>query len=235
MTKLYLNHCLKVNSRSEQKSLLIENPSKLLIKPSASLIQSLLEGLPCQFFSVYFYPEKDIYYDPEFYEPGQGFALLDYKLTENELLTNYPLSWLEEYFDKEMMQVDPVLIKGCEKLQPFCWGHIKSTLPTIPLDSNFNKVLKLSTEYDIVRGISIPLAAGRQCYGVFTVTFSPNYQLSDLQIFSVGSFLQNVGLYLLSYENPSPLKPVEPAYKKVLIETYMALKQQAKLVRQLFK
>ncbi|WP_010303149.1 autoinducer binding domain-containing protein [Candidatus Odyssella thessalonicensis] len=217
-----------------QKSDLLKNGREGLIKPSAGFIASLLEGLPCQYFSVYFYPERDIFYDPEYYEPGYGLSLLNYKLTDEELLTNYPMSWLKEYFDKEIILIDPVLVKGCHKLQPFCWGYINSDLPAIPLDQNLNHVLKYSTEYDIVKGLTIPLALGRQCYGVFTVTFNPDYNFNDHQIFSLGAFLQSLGFYLLSYEKSTPLKPLDPLYQEKLIESLAVLETQVKLLRRLF-
>ncbi|AIK96548.1 autoinducer binding domain-containing protein [Candidatus Odyssella acanthamoebae] len=204
------------------------------IFPSNELIQNILQGIPYQYYTLYLNIEDDIFYDLEHYEAGEGLNLLDYKLTDHALFTNYPEKWQDEYFNREMMEYDPVLLHGCHTLFPYTWGRYSSTLPHLN-SKNLLKLLKQSRNFGIENGISVPIGMGIKIYGIFTITFDNTLILNGDIVYQIASLLQNLGTYIVSYEAPTPLKPLNGRQKLILMQSFNALLQQSNHLKEKFE
>ncbi len=217
-----------------EKLNLIKDISGLNIFPSNELIQNILQGIPYQYYTLYLHVEDDIFYDLEHYEEDIGLFLRDYKLTEHALFTNYPEGWQEEYFDKEMMDYDPVLLHGCHTFFPYTWGKHESRLPHLD-SAKLLKLLKHSSNFGIENGISVPIGMGPKIYGIFTLTFEPSFLVNTSLLYQIASLLQNLGTYIVSYESPTPFKPLPRRQKIILMQSFNALLQQSQHLKEKFE
>ncbi|WP_010304134.1 autoinducer binding domain-containing protein [Candidatus Odyssella thessalonicensis] len=208
--------------------------SEVPIYPSQELIKSILYGIPYQYFTLYLKIEKDIYYDPEHYEVDMGLQLLNCKLTDKEIFTNYPTEWQYEYFDREILDYDPVLLHGCHTLGPYTWGRYEAKLPHLN-STDLKKLLKQSSNYGIENGISVPIGMGINIYGIFTLTFDNTLILQEDMIYQIAYLLHNLGTYIISYEPPTPLRPHQGRERIMLLQSYKALKQQSQYISHRFQ
>ncbi len=204
--------------------------------PSDTLIQNILQAIPYKHYTFYLNVEKDVLYDHGNYEEGIGLNILNQKLTEQELFTTYPEAWRKEYFDKELMHSDPILLNGCHTFLPYAWGSYKSQFPHIS-SSCLLKLLSKSSHYGIENGISVPIGMGTKIYGIFTLTFEPSFLENTSLLYQIASLIQHLGAYMISYKMlPSPpllegdLKPIEGRHKTILNRTFNALVQHSQYI-----
>ncbi|AIK96549.1 autoinducer binding domain-containing protein [Candidatus Odyssella acanthamoebae] len=209
--------------------------------PSNNLIQNILQSIPYQYYTFYLNVEKDVLYDHGNYEYGIGLTIFDQKMADEELFTNYPAEWAKEYFNKEMMNSDPILLHGCHTLLPYAWGTCRGQFPSINSPSLL-KLLNKSSHYGIENGISVPIGIGTKIYGIFTLTFEPSFLINTALLYQLASLIQNLGVYMISYRAPtSPkllegdLKPIESRQKILLNKTFNALIYQSQYIAKEFE
>lgn len=208
------------------------------IFPSHDLIRQILQGIPYRHYVFYQNIEDDILYDHEFYEPGNGLQLLDFKLCESELFTNYPTEWLDEYFGREFVDQDPVIQNSFHSLASYTWGRQKSHLPHIGSDLlDLSKILKQSANYGIESGISVPIRLGDKVNALFTVTFDPKLDIlsSTSELYQLSYLLHNLGCYFVSYTYPTSARPLTKRQKLTIMKSFEALYMQSKYIANHFQ
>lgn len=211
-----------------------KEPVQQVLYPSNELIKNILRGIPYQYYALYLNLSNDIFYDTEQYEPGQGLNILDYKLMEQQLFTNYPSLWLDEYFYQEMMNYDPVLKHGCYTLCPYTWG--KSRLNISNLNNQpLMRIIRKSSNYGIENGLSVPIGIGAHTYALFTLTFENMDQFDINMLYQVAALMQNLGIYVVSYERPTLLKPLNMRRQTIILKSFQFLQQHATYIERCFQ
>ena len=181
----------------------ILKPQNKSISPNFSLLDQLMSVLPFEYYCLFLHLPKP--YDD--FDHQYALNVLDYKLQENELVTNYRHDWLENYFESELQFQDPVLTTGRVSPAPFMWGNhnsflnSKQTKISILQNKDLTQLIKKSSNYGITSGISIPLSYGSINIGILTVS-SPTTQtpFSTLELIALCSHLKMIGDYFAFYK-----------------------------------
>ena len=173
------------------------------IYPSEELSSFFLESLPFDYFCLYL--NLPVYYED--FDHDFAYNVLNYKLQENELFTNYPRSWQETYFEQELQFKDPVLTYAKNAISPFFWGNFsRETSVNAPNTPKFQspdlkKLINHSSNYGIRCGISIPITYGSENIGLITLASeSLARSFYYFEITAICSYAKSVGEYFAFYK-----------------------------------
>ena len=206
------------------------NPSKITerrpIYPSEELSLFLLEDLPFDYFCIYL--NLPVHYED--FDHDFAFNVLNFKLQDDELFTNYPLDWQETYFEQELQFKDPVLTHAKNVFSPFFWGdfdqdNIKQhrNLPKLKSPS-LKTLINNSQNYGISCGLSIPLNYGAENIGVLTLASdSLSRSFNYFELAAICSYAKSVGDYFAFYQKGTTTNKLDTVKVTYNITKYQQL------------
>lgn len=151
------------------------------------------------------------------------FSIDKSSLTTPQVISNYPIDWVNEYIDQCLFKRDPVINYAMSRVTPFLWSEASQ-------DHRFDHdIFSSSHQYGIYAGYTVPL---HDPFGRFAaLSISDNGDLEDFNA-AVVQFSGALHCMLAEFHESRPHPPTQ---KKTSIDSVFNVLDDAECLRQLSK
>ncbi|WKA26487.1 helix-turn-helix transcriptional regulator [Bradyrhizobium roseum] len=125
---------------------------------------------------------------------GLGFQRFAYlRMTDDTpaLLSSYPKSWTERYFDLRYQMIDPVVQRAAKEYDLFSWGGA----PIIGAAKEQQRLFEEATTFGIKSGITVPIRMGFGRIAAFTFATAESIAGTNRLLLETTDVLRLIGLY----------------------------------------
>lgn len=189
-------------------------------------LESFLEGINYSYYAFFRFDVSS--HSKEEIIEKYGFDYLDpinimkFYTTANyrpkNFITSYPNEWLDHYFANQYHKIDPVFEKGRKGFLPFEWGE-GVAFPGQMDTPEKEEMLEQAKEYNIYRGITVPLGTNENTKAVFTLTFGKEINLiNNTRFFALAWHMTHLGNFICYLQDKHDNN--ESIHQEDLVEIY---------------
>ena len=120
------------------------------------------------------------------------FAYLRLSEDARTLISSYPKSWTNRYFDLGYQQIDPVVRRARHESDLFCWG---GSAPNATGNREQRRFFDEAMTFGIKSGITVPIRSGFGQMAAFTMASDEPTASVERQVGDCRDVYQLVGLY----------------------------------------